>query len=74
MRDDHNIPGLILLCVSNTQCRDNKPQMFLISPQGGKSPIYISCERNTALSAYGIQKFPDWPPGERTANGIAVCQ
>jgi len=21
----------------------------------------------------GIQKFPDWPPGARTANGTAVC-
>jgi hypothetical protein len=20
-----------------------------------------------------IQKFPDWPPGARTANGIALC-
>jgi len=20
-----------------------------------------------------IQKFPDWPPGERTANGTALC-
>jgi hypothetical protein len=21
-----------------------------------------------------VQKFPDWPPGARTANGIALCQ
>jgi len=20
-----------------------------------------------------IRKFPDWPPGERTANGTALC-
>jgi len=30
--------------------------------------IYINTQKYTMC----IQKFPDWPPGERTANGTAV--
>jgi hypothetical protein len=29
----------------------------------------ISCEDIRGC----IQKFPDWPPGARTANGTALC-
>jgi len=32
----------------------------------------MKTERVIKLRGY-IQKFPDWPPGARTANGTAVC-
>jgi len=34
-----------------------------------KYPLTLRRLRNTR----GIQKFPDWHPGTRTANGIALC-
>jgi len=30
-------------------------------------------QQNTSREAKSIQKFPDWPPGARTANDTALC-
>jgi len=34
-----------------------------VSGQLAVTPSFTGC----------IQKFPDWPPGARTANGTALC-
>jgi hypothetical protein len=40
-----------------------------------KTCISIFCllKSNTTMVQGCIQKFPDWPPGVRTANGTALC-
>jgi hypothetical protein len=46
------------------------------SPYKIKIPAYFPSqnEGTTTQHVRGcIQKFPDWPPGERTANGTALC-
>jgi hypothetical protein len=36
--------------------------------------VFLSIQFNEKHRKRGcIQKFPDWPPGARTANGIALC-
>jgi hypothetical protein len=40
--------------------------------------VYLQSEMNGAGKGGGfirgcIQKFPDWPPGARTANDTALC-
>jgi hypothetical protein len=38
----------------------------IISVRVKEDVMYMACTR-------GIQMFPDWPPGARTANGTALC-
>jgi len=46
-------------------------QRFLTISQ---EPATGSCLESVAFSLWGcVQKFPDWPPGARTANGRALC-
>jgi hypothetical protein len=47
------------------------------SEEGHRSLSHVSVIRFVKFQVSDIrgcvQKFPDWPPGERTANGIALC-
>jgi len=47
-------------CPSNLKMLENSYETSVIIPLRQDIPGYI-------------QKFPDWPPGMRTANGKAVC-
>jgi hypothetical protein len=38
-----------------------------------QEPLISSTVWNTTAIQGCIQKFPDWPPGSRTANGTALC-
>jgi hypothetical protein len=44
----------------------------------GKVVLFLFLTEHHAMKAYWgnggcIQKFPDWPPGARTANGTDLC-
>jgi hypothetical protein len=54
------------------------PQHYTASgPRSRRLEIYFlsaSCTYSvTMINFASIQKFPDWPPGARTANGTALC-
>jgi hypothetical protein len=35
--------------------------------------VICDCQHTEQIVRRCIQKFPDWPPGARTANGTALC-
>jgi hypothetical protein len=40
--------------------------------RGRGHSVYLGVDGRTIILGY-IQKFPDWPPEARTANGTALC-
>jgi hypothetical protein len=48
--------------------------LFILKNMLKIETVLIHCQYRLSLSLGGrIQKFPDWPPGARTANGTALC-
>jgi hypothetical protein len=54
----------------------SRPGRFTLRDRApGIRPVWTRWYLTTAVSLTRvcIQKFPDWPPGARTANGTALC-
>jgi hypothetical protein len=52
---------------------DRKDHFTLESPNATQKSKMSDLEWGPSHTRVCIQKFPDWPPGARTANGIALC-
>jgi hypothetical protein len=54
---------------------ENRPtkQKDISRLQSGEIRILREERGVSKLDRRCIQKFPDWPPGARTANGITLC-
>jgi hypothetical protein len=51
----------------------NSEIYFLVQPLENTSVIFNFLFKIISTLQGCIQKFPDWPPGARTANGTALC-